>query len=389
VVNFGRALAWLLSSRPGALLPVFLFVPACGTGRSSRVAVRIDTLTSGTVVVHNPERGMWGERSTWTLTDAVIIGSQSETGTTLFGQVADIALDRSGRVYVLDRMAAEIQVFGPDGSYIRTIGRAGHGPGEFAIATGMRFDPRDRLWVLNAGNQRYSVFDTNGALVREFPRRTTAMVLEWRDGVFSPVGDLYDDLLFPTESGWHPGCVRYDTITTQFVDTLPCPVLPEGTPFGWGRIVPTPRGWWVGVAGDYRLWELTRAGDTVRVIERAYQPAGLSRPERDSIRDAMSRLRQRAGGAAGLPVPEQRRVFDVFIVDDLGYLWVQRSRARGDRTTIFDVFDSDGRYLGSVTTPYVVEPRPPAAIRGDRMAFVTTDEVGAQSVVTARIRGRR
>jgi len=383
------ALSGLVSGGTARLLGLLLFLPACWSELGSKSSVRVDTLPSGTIVVQNRAAGAWDEDSAWVLTDAVTIGSQNDGGNAVFGRVADIALDRGGRVYVLDGMTAEIRVFASDGSYIRTIGGRGHGPGEFELATGMRLDPRDRLWVLNQGNQRYSVFDTSGVLLREFPRHTTVFVLEWRDGVFGPTGDLFDMLLFPTRNGMEPGCARYDTLAQEFVDTLPCPKLPEGTPFGFGRIVPTPLGWWVGAATDYRLWQLTRAGDTVRVVEREHEPVRLSTAQRDSIRDTMHVLRRRARDAAGPPIPEHQRIFETIVVDDRGHVWVQLSRTPDERVTSFDVFDPEGRYLGAVKAPFAVEWNPTPVVRGDRVAFVTTDEPGAQFVVTARIRRRR
>jgi sugar lactone lactonase YvrE len=388
-VGLPSALSGVVSGRTARLLGLLLLLPACGIELRSRSNIRLDTLQSGIIVVHNAGAGMWHEGSAWMLTDAVTIGSQNDSGNAVFGKVVDIALDQGGRVYILDGMAAEIRVFASDGSYIRTIGRKGHGPGEFFVAPGMRFDPRDRLWVLNQGNQRYSVFDTSGALLREFPRHMAARFLVWRDGAFSPTGDLYDLLMYPTKRGWETGCARYDTLTAEFVDTLPCPVMPEGTPFGWGRIVATPLGWWVGAATDYRLWQLTRAGDTVRVVEREHEPVGLSTAQRDSIRDAMHLLQQRARGAASLPIPERQRIFDGIVVDNHGYVWDQLSRTPDERATSFDVFDPEGRYLGAVKAPAVVESKPTPAVRDDRMAYVTTNELGAEFVVTVRIRGRR
>jgi len=169
--------------------------------------------------------------------------------------------------------------------------------------------------------------------------------------VFSPTGDLYDLVLSPTESGRQTGYARYDTLTAEFVDTLPLPVLPEGTPFGWGRIMPTPLGWWVGVATDYRLWELMRAGATVRVVEREHEPVGLPTAQRDSIRDAMRLLQQRARGATSLPIPEQHRIFDAFVVDHHGYVWVHRSQTPGERMTSFDVLGPDGAPFTNTRRP--------------------------------------
>lgn len=79
------------------LLGLLLLLPACRTELCSRSTVRVDTLQCQTIVVHNPAAGMWHEDSAWSLTDAVTIGSQNDGGNAIFGQVADIALDRGGR----------------------------------------------------------------------------------------------------------------------------------------------------------------------------------------------------------------------------------------------------------------------------------------------------
>jgi len=50
----------------------------------------------------------------------------------IFGVVPRITVDpATGEIYVLDSQLHEIQVFDPDGEWLRTIGREGEGPGEF------------------------------------------------------------------------------------------------------------------------------------------------------------------------------------------------------------------------------------------------------------------
>lgn len=48
-----------------------------------------------------------------------------------FGGVGSVAVDRRGRIYVIDFMAQHIVVFSSDGIRTDTIGRRGRGPGEF------------------------------------------------------------------------------------------------------------------------------------------------------------------------------------------------------------------------------------------------------------------
>jgi len=53
------------------------------------------------------------------------------SGKALIGKIRDITVDHAGRVYIADSKQWNIKVFRPDGSYIKTLGRSGRGPGEF------------------------------------------------------------------------------------------------------------------------------------------------------------------------------------------------------------------------------------------------------------------
>jgi len=86
--------------------------------------------------------------------------------TWLFGRIQAIAVDRSGRIYVLDATDQKIRVFSQAGKPIRVLGGLGRGPGEL-------FRPRtldvvnDTLWVIDNANARLSAFSvSNGAYLR-------------------------------------------------------------------------------------------------------------------------------------------------------------------------------------------------------------------------------
>src|SRR3954470_11242948 len=64
-----------------------------------------------------------------------------------FGPIADVTLDRNGRVYVADDANHRVAVFGRDGAFVATIGREGAGPGEFRNPWLVRVDPHDSVFV--------------------------------------------------------------------------------------------------------------------------------------------------------------------------------------------------------------------------------------------------
>ncbi|HEV7587484.1 MAG TPA: 6-bladed beta-propeller [Longimicrobium sp.] len=86
------------------------------------------------------------------------IGLEDGDPNRVFGVIQDVAIDRSGKIYVLDALARSIRVFTRDGRFVSSIGRMGRGPGEFFIPVAMTVDAQDRLYVLDQGNARVDVF---------------------------------------------------------------------------------------------------------------------------------------------------------------------------------------------------------------------------------------
>ncbi len=54
----------------------------------------------------------------------------------IIGQITDVFADADGNICLLDAQLNELLVYSPDGEHLRTIGRAGEGPGEFRGPSG-------------------------------------------------------------------------------------------------------------------------------------------------------------------------------------------------------------------------------------------------------------
>lgn len=360
----------------------------CAADGSEDWSVTVDTLSSGAVQVFNSGSGRWGSTPPWQLVESVKIGTRHGSGPELFGDIADIEVDVFGRIYALDRMAQEIRVFKPDGSHLRTIGRLGHGPGEFHGTTGIVFDHEGRLWALNQNNVRFSVFDSSGILFREYPWRFRGAASAQWESVFSPEGQLLHVTYFQTPTGTGTGLVQYDPAAQEGVDTFPTPSLPEGTKPLTGRRRLMANGWWVGRQYEYRLVNLTHEGDTLKVIERAREAENLAPAERDSMRRQEEALQRRLVSGSLDMETERRPLFDAFAADEEGFLWVFLVPAPEESRTRIDVFDSDGVYLGELTAPHLVDRRTQVVFNGDRLYYVTRDEMDVPYVVGAQITGR-
>ena len=91
-----------------------------------------------------------------------------------------IACDSTGNVYVTDFGNTRIQVFTPEGEFLRIIGKRGHGEGELYCPVSVAVDSKDLVYVSENGNQRISVFTSEGQFVTS------------RDGLNRPRGLAVD-----------------------------------------------------------------------------------------------------------------------------------------------------------------------------------------------------
>lgn len=155
---------------------------------------RVAALPSGPVTMASPSNGAPSEPVSEPSTPpnpATVIANLS-TSTTGLGRVADIDIGPDGNLYVVDHRPM-VSVISPDGRLIRSWGRAGSGDGEFDFSA-PNFDGaahiavgRDGLvYVSDGGNRRVQVFTPEGNYVRQFGNRGAEgdqLLLAWDLGV--------------------------------------------------------------------------------------------------------------------------------------------------------------------------------------------------------------
>ncbi len=111
-------------------------------------------------------------------TDGRLVRQWGTRGTNV-GQInfpRAVAVARDGDLYLSEYSRAErVQRFSPDGKEVRfVIGHAGAGPGEFNRAEGLCVDAEDRLYVADSCNHRVQVFNPDGTFLRQFGRAGAA-----------------------------------------------------------------------------------------------------------------------------------------------------------------------------------------------------------------------
>ncbi|MBW3553438.1 MAG: 6-bladed beta-propeller [Gemmatimonadetes bacterium] len=363
--------------------------------------VRHDTV-GGVVHVVSGNRGAWVAGGSWTVPDSgVVIGAVDGPDEYVLGEVAGVALDDGGRIWVGDTQAKEVRVYDREGAFVTRFSRDGEGPGEFRNISGMAPAP-DGIGVLDARLGRVTVFDDDGAVVRSFRIARPYMIFQHGAAMsFDDDGRFYDRTplssapmadtvaVITYSSTGEPldtaviGAIERDhlVITVNGVPRMsfPRPFAPEASlAFGPEGTVYFSRG------DTYRVEVLSPAGDTLRVIRREIRPRPVGDEAREAAMAGLAERYEQAGTPMppGIDLPETRPAIEDLRVDREENLWVLTASDPSWKTLEWAVHDPDGRYLGAVATPVMNI----MDIGEDYVAGVTWDELGVPRVRVMPIR---
>jgi len=98
------------------------------------------------------------------------IGLKSGHGPGQFSQPRVVVTDHDGNIYVADQKSdrPRIQVFDPNGQFLRIFAEKGTRPGDILRAHGMGFDPEGHLFVTDVDNMRVNVYQPSGEFLYDF-----------------------------------------------------------------------------------------------------------------------------------------------------------------------------------------------------------------------------
>lgn len=312
-----------------------------------------------------------------------------------FLNISSLALDDDGNVYVLDQGARNIRVFDSAGTPVRTIGREGAGPGEFATPYSLAWTG-DTLAVLDPGNGRLELVTRDGKHAATWPgsRITGRQVRLWQAGPsrffldgYRPTLDGELQMLYVSAGpkGGSDTLVIPEHTDADAAAAVTCH-LKNGTitwfevPYASRRMqAVSPDGHLViARTGDYRFTWVDTAGRVRRMM--AFGADTLRIPDAfwDSVETEFSRWRQRVAGAecdrSDLPRPSRKDVLRAFDFDDRGRLWVEAETESGFQFDVWDV--AQGTRVASVPAPADRDPEVPFTVRDGRLAFAAEGAEG-------------
>ena len=381
-----------------------LGLAACGAGdRPGSAPVVRDS--AGITIVENSAPA-WRPGEAWRIPaePEVEIGVLEGEAPYQLYRVAGAVRLSDGRIVIANGGTSELRYYTPDGRHLHSVGREGDGPGEFRMIGRIIRLPGDSVLAANLmPPPRLALFDDEGAFVRAITPAPQ-----------SPVGRLSDGTLVAhaTVNVRNPqnGTIRIPAIVvlhapaSAAADTIVS--LPGSERYvqidqetGWFLIRPAPfgRSAHVAVAAD-RIY----AGENESYEVGVYVPGtGLTqlirrtRPNRPVTRAMIDELRRRnlenarddnerraiERQLAEAAFPETLPAFSDLEADAAGRLWVKDYVVGGEENR-WDVFEPDGRWLGTVVLPRGFNP---TEIGEDYVLGIVRDDLGVELVRVHRI----
>lgn len=387
----------------GAVLALFACSdPDPGSGVLAR-DVTFDTI-NGVVHLQNGGEGAWPEGEQWTAEIEWRVGElDGGWGRTFGGGPHNVRIGPDGRIYYIALGDRSVRVFDAEGVFVQSIGgrTAGQGPGELNSPMSLAWDSAGRLWVPDFSNDRYSIFDAEGELVDDFRRPIAGAPNLFQIGHVDADGHFVDEAPVSRTRDEDRAGIAFVRISANgaVVDTLPPIYRPvyvtadiANLPFGvippgalqdlrffrprlLYDIGPDDTVWFT--KGDrVRLIQRTLAGDTLRIVEADHRAAGLT-PEDEGLIEEVFR---------GVDVDRSqfklaRQIVQGLHVMDDGHVLVQIEEEPGVDSSIFDIFDPDGRFLGTVDFTVPVRYRSRGGSRGDTLVMPTESPEGVPQLV--------
>ena len=371
-------------SRMPAVSAALVFLISCAPGEVGWSGTVLDS--AGVSIVTNSGEGLWKEQERWRLEETLRIGETEGDAHYVFGLISSVAIDSRGSIFVLDAQAQHVRAFDSVGTYIRTMGGPGAGPGELGPqAVEVFVGERDTLYVPDIGNRRITRYDPNGRSAGSYALDLSSLPV----GISATRSGL-QAIHFAPQFGPDR---QFDTLATivlvghggVFADTILRFPAARTVNFERAEIF-SPEPLWClmedgrvcyGSSSEYSIQIYSPQGALERIIRKPHARLAIPPEDERAIRSRIEENARNAGAPAAalarlrsfVQFAEYYPAITAVRQGASGTLWVQPADpppvfARRAATwatnwdythtvasSQWDVFDPLGRFLGQVTMP--------------------------------------
>jgi len=325
----------------------------------------------GVIIVKNPKEPMY-QQDVFQLEEEIIIGEREGSEEYMFSSVSDLAVDSSENIYVLDVRDTQIKVYDKNGTFQRVIGKAGQGPGEFGRPRNIQINSSNELMVNDSGRRKLIFLSLQGQFIRSINLEKLAFRF------YCDSKEQYYAFLYILDP---PNDSKYQLVKFN-ADFSNSTIIAEN--LGQSRFRSESYVFYkpqivfqlmendyllYGYPEEYELQVYSPTGELRKRISRDYIPFLVSKEARDIVSK---------GSLPGYKAVSSKYypAYSDFVADDKGKILVRTwEKPLNNIGFIYDVFDSDGRYLTRIQLNFI-----PQIWERHKLYSIEADEDGYQYV---------
>lgn len=322
------------------LIALFMSLSACRQ-QKARWKGSIEEV-DGITVVENPKEPVYRE-DVCVVEEELSIGEAEGSKEYMLSGVIDIAADDAGNIYAADRKENHIRVFDKNGSYARTIGRPGQGPGEFDDRiTRIQITPQNELMAYDRWAFKLTFFSLAGDYLRTaLLKGVQALRISKNTEGNYFAGTIEFQGQHGTNTFRSSSEVRkYDSGFKLIKTLVKDKFRNANVPLRPGMLARFPSSGLIvcGFTDSYEFQIVDSEGKVVRKVIKEYDPIEINEEEKE-----------KRGLAGGKKVPKYFPAFQGFSMDEEGRIFVQTFERQADGNKFFyDVFDPEGKYIAKI-----------------------------------------
>lgn len=367
--------------------------------------------SAGITIVEN-HRPEWRVGAEWTVgPDPILrLGVVEGDPAYQFNGITGLARGVEGGVVVADGGSQEVRFFDSSGAAQVRVGGKGEGPGEFIGLSGLGAAPGGSLWAYDFSLRRLTWLSGAGEVegitslgseppalnaVGAFPDGSFVLKQLWGATAVSAATDaglrrdpvayvrFGRDGAFVDTVGLFPGRQIFlrDEGGRGVMSTPPFARNSVGSTWGGGLVVGTQEG--------FELMRYSREGELEGMVRISHWPVALQSGDLEEyIQGRMAQVppERRPGvrqEVEAMPVPDTKPGYGGLLADEGGNLWVGEWASSPHLPEKWDVLDSDGHWLGAVSTP---DRFFPYCVGSDWILGVEWDDLDVEYVVLYPLR---
>jgi hypothetical protein len=338
---------------------------------------------NGVTIVRNPGEPLYGN-DVYTIKEDLKIGDEGGDENFFFSFINYLAVDNKKNICVADTKEKNIKVFDSSGQFLRTIGRAGQGPGEFGRLAGIHINARNELAITDSSQRKIHYYSLEGDFLRSisleiflekiqrmFHRNAWHLYFDSKENCY-----IRADIFVSKEV--HFEILKFDNETNRLTTIAR---TPEWTPFEglnpdrpaylYCRVMKDDC-FLYGYPGSYELQIFDPEGKIIKRITREYEHVPFSAQEKEEEKKAYGEDHE---------IPPYHPAFSYLRTDDEGRIFVRTwERPTSGDGFFYDVFDGEGKYI--VQMPLNLTPQ---VIKSGKIYTIEEDAEGYQYVKRYRI----